>query len=151
MRFDDALDLRYVGQDYYLRVYVDIDDLDGERIRSDFDRLHEHTYGFSTIPSSRSRWSTRGSSPSARSSGRSCPRSTPAARPTRRCKRRRGARSSSAVPSSMTAIYDVTALRADDEMDGPCVIEDPRSTIVVMPGQTATVDRFRNLTIEAVA
>ena len=26
------------------------------------------------------------------------------------------------------AIYDVTALRADDEMDGPCVIEDPRST-----------------------
>ena len=50
-----------------------------------------------------------------------------------------------------TAIYDVTALRADDEMDGPCVIEDPRSTIVVMPGQTATVDRFRNLTIEAVA
>ena len=46
IHFDDALDLRYVGQDYYLRVYVDIDDLDGERIRSDFDRLHEHTYGF---------------------------------------------------------------------------------------------------------
>ena len=46
MHFDDALDLRYVGQDYYLRVYVDIDDLDGARIRADFDRLHEHTYGF---------------------------------------------------------------------------------------------------------
>ena len=48
-----------------------------------------------------------------------------------------------------TNIYDVAALRAGDEIVGPCVIEDPRSTIVVMPGQTATADRFRNLTVEA--
>ena len=28
---------------------------------------------------------------------------------------------------------------ADDAFDGPCVIEDPRSTIVVMPDQTVAV------------
>ncbi len=150
MRFDDALDLRYVGQDYYLRVYVDIDDLDGARIRSDFDRLHEHTYGFSNPEFEVEMVNARVFAVGAFE---------------RPQLPEIGARGSSDAPLQTkarrqvffggafveTAIYDVTALRADDEMDGPCVIEDPRSTIVVMPGQTATVDRFRNLTIEAVA
>ncbi len=150
MRFDDALDLRYVGQDYYLRVYVDCDDLDGARIRADFDRLHEHTYGFANpefevemvnarvfaigaferpqLPEIAARVSSDGPLPT---------------------KARRRVFFGGAFVE--TDIYDVTALRAGDEIEGPCVIEDPRSTIVVMPGQTAAVDRFRNLTIEAAA
>ena len=148
MRFDDALDLRYVGQDYYLRVYVDCGDLDGARIRADFDRLHEHTYGFANpefevemvnarvfaigaferpqLPEIAARVSSDGPLPT---------------------KARRRVFFGGALVE--TDIYDVTALRAGDAIDGPCVIEDPRSTIVVMPGQMATVDRFRNLTIEA--
>ena len=150
MHFDDALDLRYVGQDYYLRVYVDIDDLDGERIRSDFDRLHEHTYGFANpefevemvnvrvfaigaferpqLPEIGARGSSDG----------------PLAPKARRPVFFDGA-------FVETDIYDVTALRADDAVAGPCVIEDPRSTIVVMPGQSAAVDRFRNLSIGVAA
>ncbi|MDD9993427.1 MAG: hydantoinase/oxoprolinase family protein, partial [Rhodospirillales bacterium] len=150
MHFDDALDLRYVGQDYYLRVYVDIDDLDGERIRSDFDRLHEHTYGFANpefevemvnarvfaigaferpqLPEIDTRQASHG----------------PLAPKARRPVFFDGA-------FVETDIYDVTALRADDAVAGPCVIEDPRSTIVVMPGQSATVDRFRNLSVEVAA
>ena len=47
MHFDDALDLRYVGQDYYLRVYVDLATTSMARASAPtFDRLHEHTYGF---------------------------------------------------------------------------------------------------------
>ena len=150
MRFDDALDLRYVGQDYYLRVYVDIDDLDGERIRSDFDRLHKYTYGFANPEFEVEMVNAR-----VFAIGVFERPQLPEI----------GARGSSEVPLEMkarrqvffggafvdTAIYDVTALRADDEIAGPCVIEDPRSTIVVMPGQTATVDRFRNLTIATAA
>ena len=150
MHFDDALDLRYVGQDYYLRVYVDIDDLDGARIRADFDRLHEHTYGFANpefeVEMVNARVFALGTFErpqlpeiASRSKGGE-PLET---------KARRQVFFGGAFVD--TAIYDVTALHAEDEIDGPCIVEDPRSTIVVMPGQLATVDRFRNLTIEAAA
>ena len=150
MHFDDALDLRYVGQDYYLRVYVDSDDLDGERIRADFDRLHEHTYGFANPEFEVEMVNARVFAIGAFE---------------RPQLPEFGARGSSDGPLSPKArrpvffdgafvetdIYDVRALRADDAVAGPCIIEDPRSTIIVMPGQSATVDRFRNLSIEVAA
>ena len=150
MHFDDALDLRYVGQDYYLRVYVDIDDLDGERIRSDFDRLHEHTYGFANpefeVEMVNARVFAIGAFerpqlPEIGARGSSGDRLAP--------KARRPVFFDGAFVEA--DIYDVTALCADDAIAGPCIIEDPRSTIVVMPGQSATVDRFRNLSIEVAA
>ena len=150
MHFDDALDLRYVGQDYYLRVYVDIDDLDDERIRSDFDRLHEHTYGFANpefeVEMVNARVFTIGAFerpqlPEIDARGSSDGQLAP--------KARRPVFFDGAFVEA--DIYDVTALCADDAIAGPCIIEDPRSTIVVMPGQSATVDRFRNLSIEVAA
>ena len=150
MRFDDALDLRYVGQDYYLRVYVDIHDLDGERIRSDFNRLHEHTYGFANpefeVEMVNARVFAVGKFGRPQLPEIGVRRLTDGPLETKA--RRRVFFGGAFVD---TNIYDVTALRADDEIAGPCVIEDPRSTIVVMPGQRATVDRFRNLTIAAAA
>ena len=150
MHFDDALDLRYVGQDYYLRVYVDIDDLDDERIRSDFDRLHEHTYGFANpefeVEMVNARVFAIGAFerpqlPEIGARGSSDRQLAP--------KARRPVFFDGAFVEA--DIYDVTALCADDAIAGPCIIEDPRSTIVVMPGQSATVDRFRNLSIEVAA
>ena len=150
MRFDDALDLRYVGQDYYLRVYVDIDDLDGARIRADFDRLHEHTYGFANpefeVEMVNARVFALGVFERPQLP-EIAPRS--AAGGPLETKARRQVFFGGAFVD--TAIYDVTALRADDRFAGPCIVEDPRSTIVVMPGQVATVDRFRNLAIELAA
>ena len=150
MHFDDALDLRYVGQDYYLRVYVDIDDLDGERIRSDFNRLHAHTYGFANpefeVEMVNARVFAVGKFGRPQLPEIGVRRLSDGPLETKA--RRRVFFGGAFVD---TNIYDVTALRADDEIAGPCVIEDPRSTIVVMPGQIATVDRFRNLTIEAEA
>ena len=150
MHFDDALDLRYVGQDYYLRVYVDIDDLDGARIRADFDRLHEHTYGFANpefeVEMVNARVFALGTFERPQLP-EIAPRSK-AGEPLETKARRQVFFGGAFVD---TAIYDVTALRADDEIAGPCIVEDPRSTIVVMPGQVATVDRFRNLAIELAA
>ena len=150
MRFDDALDLRYVGQDYYLRVYVECGDLDGARIRADFDRLHEHTYGFANpefeVEMVNARVFAVGAFERPQLPEIAARVSSDGPLPTKA--RRRVFFGGTFVE---TDIYDVTALRAGDEFDGPCVIEDPRSTIVVMPGQMATVDRFRNLTVEAAA
>ena len=150
MRFDDALDLRYVGQDYYLRVYVDIDDLDGERIRSEFDKLHEHTYGFANpefeVEMVNARVFAIGTFERPRLPEIAA---RAAADGPLETKARRDVYFGGGFVE--TAIYDVTALRADDEIAGPCIIEDPRSTIVVMPGQVATVDRFRNLAIDVAA
>jgi N-methylhydantoinase A len=46
-----------------------------------------------------------------------------------------------------TAIYDRPALRAGQSLTGPAVIEQTDSTTVLLPGQTASVDRFGNLII----
>lgn len=150
MHFNDALDLRYVGQDYYLRVYVDSDDLDGTRIRADFDRLRERTYGFANpefeVEKVNARVFAIGAfeRPQLPKIGVRAASDGPLQTKARRQVYFGGA-------FAETDIYNVTALRADDAIAGPCVVEDPRSTIVVMPGQSATVDRFRNLTIEAAA
>ena len=47
-----------------------------------------------------------------------------------------------------TGIYKVDTLRAGDTIDGPAVIEDPRSTVVVQTGQHARVDKLRNIHLE---
>src|SRR5690606_26659090 len=52
------------------------------------------------------------------------------------CPRRR-----SMIP---TPIYDGTSLAAGTHLDGPVVIEHPGTTIVVLSGQHARIDEYRN-------
>jgi N-methylhydantoinase A len=47
-----------------------------------------------------------------------------------------------------TPIYDGTALRPGNAVEGPTVVETPDTTVVVHPGQTLRVDRFGNFEIE---
>ena len=37
---------------------------------------------------------------------------------------------------------------AGDVIEGPAILEDPRSTMLILPGQTGTVDALGNLHIE---
>ncbi len=46
-----------------------------------------------------------------------------------------------------TAIYRVDDVRAGDLIAGPAILQDPRSTMLVLPGQTGQVDELRNLLI----
>ena len=46
-------------------------------------------------------------------------------------------------------IYDRTKLSGGDSLNGPAILEDPTATIVVLHGQTATVDRFGNVVIRS--
>jgi N-methylhydantoinase A len=46
-----------------------------------------------------------------------------------------------------TPVYDRARLRADDALDGPAVIEEFDSTSLVLPGQSARIDRFGNILV----
>jgi N-methylhydantoinase A len=47
------------------------------------------------------------------------------------------------------AIYERSRLEPGMEIDGPAIVEEPATTIVVFPGQQATVDDYGNLRIRA--
>ena len=47
-----------------------------------------------------------------------------------------------------TSIYDRYRLDPGDRLDGPAIIEERESTVVVPDGATVTVDAYRNLLIE---
>jgi N-methylhydantoinase A len=48
-----------------------------------------------------------------------------------------------------TAIYERKGLEPGMEITGPAIVEEPATTIVVFPGQQATVDDYGNLRIHA--
>jgi N-methylhydantoinase A len=47
-----------------------------------------------------------------------------------------------------TAIYERDQLPANEQVDGPCIIEEPAATTVVQPGMRAHVDALGNIIIE---
>jgi len=46
-----------------------------------------------------------------------------------------------------TLVYDGTKLGPGATIDGPALVDEPFTTVVVYPGQQARVDRFGNYTI----
>ena len=46
-----------------------------------------------------------------------------------------------------TAIYDRLALPVGARIDGPAILEQPDTTVLIEPGLTGTVDRFGNTII----
>ncbi len=46
-----------------------------------------------------------------------------------------------------TPIYDRTELRPGNEIDGPAIVTDDDSTVVVQPDHSATIDRYGNIEI----
>jgi len=140
-------DVRYVGQEHYLRIPVIEDDFDSERLRADFNAEHERVYAYATRDFPCEMVNLR-----VTAYGR-------VERPLLPEYPQRQPQDGALLPSSRravyfdhafldTPIYKVEALRAADVLEGPAVIEDPRSTIVVLPGQRASVDRLRNIRLE---
>jgi len=143
------IDVRYVGQEYYLRIAVKSETPNIATLGKDFNDEHERNYGYATREFACEMVNLR-----VTALGR-------VERPSFPEYPKRSATDGALEPSMRrsvffdgamveTDIYKVETLRADDSILGPAVIEDPRSTVVVLPGQRALVDRLRNIHVERV-
>jgi len=47
-----------------------------------------------------------------------------------------------------TDIYDGTVIAQGERIEGPAIVQMPETTVTVRPGQTASVDSYRNIVIE---
>ena len=137
-----SIDMRYAGQNYELAIPAG----DPAALKAAFEAEHERMYGY-TAPEEPIQLVTF----RVEATGR-VPKSefleTPAAsgppEPT-------GAREvwlPEAGGWTETPLYDRSVLGAGQAIDGPAIIEQMDSTTLILPGQTATVDRVANLVIE---
>lgn len=148
------LDLRYEGQGYELTVPVDSEGIDRERIRESFDQLHEERYGHrgeepleivtyrvtSKVPVKPPELSPSDdaiTAPNGGDGGETPPK--PAIR--------RDVYDFDAGAFRETPVYDRTGL-AGRALDGPAVVEQLDTTIVIEAGQRARFDRAGNAVIE---
>jgi N-methylhydantoinase A len=143
-----SVDLRYVGQEYHLNVPLDATNRpDFGELAARFHDLHERTYGYATpgfpvqLVNVRLAAIGRSGRPALTSYE---PRDGTNARPDVREQRRVYFADTGFTE---TPIFDVEVLRPNDRLSGPAVIEDPRSTVVILPGQSATIDHLRNVVI----
>jgi N-methylhydantoinase A len=143
-RVEHSVDLRYVGQEYHLNLPVDPADLDFAALAERLHEVHRRTYGYATpeFPVQLVHLRVAAISPTARPRLPSYPAADGGGSPEVRARRPVFFAEAGFVD---TPIHDVEALRAGHRVAGPAVIEDPRSTVVVLPGQQATVDRLRNV------
>jgi N-methylhydantoinase A len=138
--------LRYVGQEHTLEVPVGDGAIDADllaRLRDEFDEASEETYAFrlrtpveivearvsvSAARGERVEWSTE-------------PTPAPKLRP-------RGVDLDQHGGVRRSDVVERRSLAPRDRLSGPCVVEEPATTVLVLPGQTVTVDELANLVIE---
>ncbi|MPZ88254.1 MAG: hydantoinase/oxoprolinase family protein [Nitriliruptorales bacterium] len=143
-----GVDLRYEGQGYELTVPSPPalrSDEGLARLREAFDALHRERFGHAAPDSPVEVVSYRVTGIGRTPQGR-----FPTTEPT-------GRGIAGALAGSRRArfqgidvdcpVYRRALLDVGERIAGPCIVEQPDATVVVNPGQEATVDRFRNLVI----
>jgi N-methylhydantoinase A len=147
-RFERAVDLRYRGQSFDLTVSVpegDLTDEDLDAVADRFHEAHERRYGHASPDEPLELVTVR-----LRARGEvEPPTLDPAAT---------GGSAEDAIREERTVvydgdpnetrIYDRSRLPADAEFEGPAVVEGPESTVVIHPGQRASVDEYGNILVE---
>ena len=143
------IDVRYIGQEYYLRIPVSEAGLDVTKLGADFNDEHERNYGYATreFPCELVNLRVTALGRVERPTFPEYPKRKKADGPLEPSMRRAVYFDGGFVD---TGIYKVDTLRAGDTIDGPAVIEDPRSTVVIQTGQHARVDQLRNIHLERV-
>lgn len=151
-RYVLGLDLRFKGQNYELTLPVEWSELTDEGVQGILTRFHEQhekNYGYSNragvIEFVNYRVTALGELPKAalrrteESGGRSVQSTS----------RREVYFAETDRPGYYdTAIYQRSELAPGDRLAGPAIIEQMDSTILILPGQTAGVDPYRNLVIQ---
>jgi N-methylhydantoinase A len=140
-------ELRYVGQEHTLEVPLPEGPIDAallERLREDFDRASEEAYAFrlsaavevvairvsvSAAAAEHVDWTTP------------APAAATALRP-------RDVDLDQHGGVLRAEVVERSGLDASTKLAGPCVVEEPAATTLVLPGQTTAVDDLGNLVIE---
>ncbi|HEX5145876.1 MAG TPA: hydantoinase/oxoprolinase family protein [Conexibacter sp.] len=146
-----SADLRYLGQEYHLSVPCPArgEPLDTDALATLFNREHERMYGYST-PDSPVQLVNLRLVGIGRTEGPALPRI--ARRSDGGAPQPRELRQVHFAGSGWTEtpIYTVESVLAGDELPGPSILEDPRSTMLILPGQRGEIDELRNLHIHEV-
>ncbi|MBB5782471.1 hydantoinase/oxoprolinase family protein [Nonomuraea jabiensis] len=140
-RLSFAADMRYSGQAYELRVDLDPERLDAEAVSEAFHAEHERLYGFrdqsATIELGTARLGVVG--PVAGLPPAAVPPGTGAPHPTAR------RRVLLAGAWHDAHVHARESLGVGDAFDGPAIVEQDDTTVVVPPGWSADVDEAGNL------
>jgi N-methylhydantoinase A len=138
--------LRYAGQEHTLEVPLGegpIDDALLEHLRDRFDAASEETYAF-RLPTAVELVEARVSVSAARGEPlewRTAAAPAPQLRPREVDLDEHGG-------VQQASVVERRSLETGDRLAGPCVVEEPATTVLVLPGQSVTVDEFANLVIE---
>jgi len=135
-----SIDMRYTGQNYELSIPAE----DLSALQEAFEAEHQRMYGYTApeepIQLVTFRLEATGTVPKSRFSEAAASTGTPQVTGTR------------AVwldgKWTHTPLYERAALGAGDCIVGPAIVEQMDSTTLILPGQTAKVDRYANLVIE---
>ena len=145
------LDIRYIGQSYELKIPVEnrlLEPDDKESINAAFFKEHERAYGYAADSEPTEvvnlRLTAIGSisKPTLRELDVGDGDSSGAV------KSKRPVYFSKLGKSVTCKIYDRYKLKADDRIDGPAIVEEIDSTVVILPDYVAKVDHYGNIFIE---
>jgi N-methylhydantoinase A len=135
-----SVDVRYVGQNYELEVSWSGD---LSSLRRDFQLLHQRLYAWATGEAMEC-VNLRVRAAVAVEAARFP--EWPGAGPVAPCGEQRAFFAE--VGETALPVYRRTDLPPEHPLKGPALVEDPWATTLIYPGQTGTLDRFGNLTIE---
>jgi N-methylhydantoinase A len=139
-------ELRYVGQEHGLEVALPdglVDDVAIARLRGDFDRRSEEAYAFRlAVPVEiiSARVSVAAAAAPVRWDALAAPSEHPFSPRTLDLDVHGGER--------VVNVVERGSLETGHPLDGPCVVEEPTSTTLVLPGQRVTADELGNLLVE---
>ena len=145
------LDIRYIGQSYELKIPIEnrpLQPVDKQAINAAFFKEHERTYGYASASEPTEVVNLRLTAIGSIS------------KPKLKELEEGDGDSSGAVKSERPVyfskpgkpvtcrIYDRYKLKSNDRIDGPAIVEEIDSTVVILPHYHAQVDRFGNIFIE---
>lgn len=133
-------DMRYLGQQNEVSVTLAIDPRithDPTVIQAAFDAAYQAQYGFmpSHVPTEVVSWRLTARGPLVPFHVALSPPSIPG-------KPKKSRKVHLWRDDQMVPVYDRTSLASGQKIDGPVIIEERETTIIVLPGWTATVDEF---------
>lgn len=151
VRHERAMQMRYVGQEYTVRVPVPAGQLTPERmseLRQEFDRLHDQAYGHSsaTEPTEIINLRVTAFGLLAEARFEEIPAGGPEADPDARVGSTRICLDP-AVGFVDCPVYQREQLRAGNRLNGPALVAEKGATTVLTPGHQCVVDRLGNLLI----